>query len=120
MRPFISIAASYCSTRKNWNPALESFEEAIRLDPQYTKAHLNAGVILARTQQLPEAIEHFQQAIRLEPASAETHANLGQALAASKRYREAEQEFETADRIQPGNPNVERNLTLLRQILQSR
>lgn len=101
-------------------PALESFEEAIRLDPQYTKAHLNAGVILARTQQLPEAIEHFQQAIRLEPASAETHANLGQALAASKRYREAEQEFETADRIQPGNPNVERNLTLLRQILQSR
>ncbi|MDH3284126.1 MAG: tetratricopeptide repeat protein, partial [Acidobacteriota bacterium] len=51
--------------------ALAHFEEALRINPRYTKAHLQYGVLLRRLGRADRARGHFQQVIKLDPSSAE-------------------------------------------------
>ncbi len=60
--------------------AIEHYERALRLSPDYAEAHNNLGNALARQGKLPEAIEHFERALQLKPDYAEAHSNAGDAL----------------------------------------
>ena len=56
--------------------ALASFAEAVRLRPDYARAHNSLGTLLYRQGRRDEAIAHFAEAVRLRPDFAEAHANL--------------------------------------------
>ena len=62
--------------------AIEDFQQALNLQPDYVLAHLNLGAVLADAGQIDAGIEHFKQAIRLDPGRAEGHYDLGRTLAA--------------------------------------
>jgi tetratricopeptide (TPR) repeat protein len=68
--------------------AIEYYQQALRLKPDYPEAHNNLGSALVDVGRLQEAIEQFKQSLRLNPDFAEAYFNL--ALAYAKIGRSAE------------------------------
>ena len=60
--------------------AIELFNQAISLDPEFPEAHNNLGSALKAQGKLEQAIAEFQKAIELDPLLPEAHSNLGIAL----------------------------------------
>jgi len=48
-----------------YNEAIEAYDEALRINPDYTSAWNNKGVVLSRLGKYPEAIEAFDRALRI-------------------------------------------------------
>ena len=113
--------------------AIEQFELALRIEPDFAEAHYNLGVTLEQTGKFKEAIDHYQQALRIKPDMAEAHYslgstlvrlgrvqeaiehceghnNLGGALTQAGRVQEAIEQFELALRIKPDYANAHYNL----------
>ncbi len=97
--------------------AIEQFNLALRLKPDYFDAANNLGLALARANRVPEAVEAFRRAIGINPDSAEGHNNLGVALANTGRMPEALQEFQQAVRLDPGYADARANLRRAQEFL---
>jgi tetratricopeptide (TPR) repeat protein len=83
--------------------AIEQFDAALRLRPDYAEAQNNLGVSLT---QIParasEALAHFQAAVKLNPDYADARFNLGVALSQIPgRMPEAIAQLEAAYRLHP-------------------
>lgn len=61
--------------------ARRQYGEALRLEPDYAKAHNNLGVTLIRLGDVAGALHHFAEAVRIDP-------NYGNARASLMRARE--------------------------------
>ena len=56
--------------------AMNAFTAAIRLRPEYAKAHNNLGIAIASTGDLTRAMAQFEEALRLQPGFADAAKNL--------------------------------------------
>lgn len=81
--------------------AIDSFEQAIALDPEYPIAHYNLACALERQRRPHAAIEAYQRAIALSPKLAEAHSRLGNLLHAQGRRDEALDCFRRASAAAP-------------------
>jgi tetratricopeptide (TPR) repeat protein len=81
--------------------ALELFQQALRIKPDFVEAHYNLGIALAQTGKNQEAIAHYEQALRINPDYAEAHNNLGNALGETGKIEEAIAHYKQALRIKP-------------------
>ncbi|MBD1827796.1 tetratricopeptide repeat protein [Microcoleus vaginatus GB1-A2] len=95
--------------------AIECYERAIAIDPNYVAAHSNLGVVKQQTGQLTQAIAHYRQALAIDPNLAETASNLGSALAEAGETEEAIAEYERALSLNPNCAEALINLGLLRE-----
>src|SRR5439155_16634311 len=77
------------------------YEEARRIAPDYARAHLNLGIVLAAKSQWDDAIAAYDQAIALDPTNAPAHYNRGLALHARGKFDLAEEAFGCALRYLP-------------------
>ena len=55
--------------------AIDDYDEAIRLDPQFASAYYNRGLAYQRLGQSERAIKDFNEAIRLNPQYAAAYNN---------------------------------------------
>ena len=55
--------------RKQAGPALEQFQEALRLRPESVDARVNLGTVLAQTGRGPEAMALFQEVLLRSPTN---------------------------------------------------
>ncbi|HUJ09844.1 MAG TPA: tetratricopeptide repeat protein [Verrucomicrobiae bacterium] len=94
----------------NIGGAIEHFQRALELKPDYEEAQYNLGIALARTNRIVDAISHYEQALRLAPNSAEAHNNLAIALMQEGRISEAISHYQRALEIQPDDAEVHYNL----------
>ena len=69
--------------------ALDSFDLAIQLQPDFFEAHSNRGAMLAALERHDDAIESYRKAIAINPDFSDAHCNLGSALTHLQRYDEA-------------------------------
>jgi tetratricopeptide (TPR) repeat protein len=96
-------------------PAIERFQEALRLAPGFVDAHNNLGSALGMTGRHEEAAVHFRAALR-GMKSAGIHHNLAYTLAQLGRVEEAIGECQAALRL---DPDRRPTLILLAQTLVS-
>ncbi|WP_242725733.1 tetratricopeptide repeat protein [Microcoleus vaginatus] len=95
--------------------AIECYERAIAINPNYAAAHSNLGVVKQQAGRLPEAIAHYRQALAIDGNLAETASNLGSALAEAGETEEAIAEYERALSLNPNCAEALINLGLLRE-----
>ena len=65
-----------------------SYKKAIALEPYYTEAHNNLGLVLKELGRLDEAETSYKVAIALSPEHFEAHNNLGKLLMQTGRYKD--------------------------------
>ena len=93
--------------------AIEHYEQALRIKPEYAEAHCNWGNALLASRCPSEAIEHCEQALRIRLDYGEAQFNLTLALLQVGRTREAIQHGREAVRLLPGHPQVHRTVAWL-------
>jgi tetratricopeptide (TPR) repeat protein/ADP-heptose:LPS heptosyltransferase/glycosyltransferase involved in cell wall biosynthesis len=95
--------------------AIECYQRAIAIDPNYAAAYSNLGVIKQYLGELPEAIACYRQALEIDPNLAETASNLGSALADAGETAEAIAAYDRALSLNPNCAAALINLGLARE-----
>jgi protein O-mannosyl-transferase len=90
--------------------AMDYFQQALTLKPDFAEAHNNLGTALAQRGRFQDAIEQYQQALRLKPKNAEVYINLGSSLDEIGQSEEAIKNFWRALTLNPNSPEAHCNL----------
>lgn len=69
--------------------ALEEYEKAIALDPNYSDALYNAGILYFRAQKWEDSIRCLERVVTLNPSDGEAYYNLSVAYFGLERYNDA-------------------------------
>ncbi|MBI2296832.1 MAG: tetratricopeptide repeat protein [Betaproteobacteria bacterium] len=88
-----------------YQKAVGFFDEAIRLDPKFTRAYYNRGVSYQELGQNERAIKDYSEAIRLDPGFSDAYAGRGTAYENLKRYEQAIKDYGEAIRLAPHEAN---------------
>jgi tetratricopeptide (TPR) repeat protein len=92
------------------NEAIEHYQEALRIRPNYAEADNNLGLALVQLGRNAEAIEHFEHALQVSPDFDEPYNNLGLALSNAGRQGEAIEVYKLALEKRPEDPVALNNL----------
>jgi len=92
--------------QRQFPPAYQAAQEALRANPADAQAHALAGIVLSESQDLSSGEWHFRRALQLDPALAECAANLAINLIRQGRAEEAEPLFIQADQLSPNNLQI--------------
>ncbi len=90
--------------------AIEHYQKAIEINPDYTDAHYNLGIALGEKGQLDEAMAHYQKAIQLKPDYADAYNNLANILAKKGQFAEAIVHYQKAIQLNPDYAEAHYNL----------
>jgi tetratricopeptide (TPR) repeat protein len=97
--------------------AINAYEHAIRIVPNFANAYFNLGVIYDKLDLHNEAIDAYKQAIRIKPDHAEAYYNLGFSYQKLSRFEEAAKAYKETIKINPDNSEAHNNLGLIYGIL---
>lgn len=81
--------------------AIDLFERAIRIAPQFAGTRINLGVALRAAGRLEDASQSYLAAIALDPDNADVHMNLGNCFSDLGRYAEAETSYHRCLDLKP-------------------
>ena len=93
--------------------AIESYEQAIKIKPDYIDAHNNMGSLLMKVGRNDEAIESFKLAIKVKPDFADPYNNMGIALMKTGQNEKALESYRQAISINHNNKKFIRNLIFM-------
>jgi protein O-mannosyl-transferase len=86
---------------KKYDRALEDFNKAIELKPNYTDAYLNRGFVFMDEKRYDRALEDFNKAIELKPNYAKAYYNRGNVFWDEKKYDRAIEDYSKAIELNP-------------------
>ena len=92
--------------------AIERYEQALKVEPGLSDAHVNYGIALASKGRHDEAIQQYHAALERNPKSAEAHCNLGVALSALGKHAEAVEDYQRALALKRDYADAHYNLGL--------
>ncbi len=81
--------------------ARKSYEQAIRVKPDYAEAINNLGTVYYARKSFGRAVRYYKRALKYAPNSASIYSNLGTAYFAQKKYKEAMETYQTALKLDP-------------------
>jgi type IV pilus assembly protein PilF len=87
-RTHTDLGAAYYQQNK-LEIALDEFNHAIHIDPNYGQAYNGLGLVYAALGEDVQADASFKKAIEVQPSNSESHNNYGSFLCAKKRYDES-------------------------------
>ena len=93
--------------------ALESYNEAIDINPYQANAYFGRAVLYRKQGKLAEAIRDFSKAVELQP-TAEGYVRLGQVLAQAQRREEALAAIDQALKISPESAEAQQAAAALK------
>ena len=100
---YFNIAYSF-GEKKEHVKAIENYNKAIELNPNYEEAWFNKGFELGKLERHEEAIAYFDKAIELNPTDEEAWFSKGNELGDLEKHEEA---IECYDKAIELNPNYE-------------
>ena len=86
--------------------AIESAEQALKIDPAYGVAHYNLGNFYVAKGRLDEALYHYHEAISIYPRYVEAQGNLGNVLAMRGELDGAAEHYREALELSPGQSKI--------------
>ena len=95
------VVGSELYKSQEFEPAIEHYQEALRIYPRYSQAHFNWGLALVGQGRIDEAFEHFNEAVKIDPEDYQAHYNLGVALVRQGRFEAAIEHFQATLEIDP-------------------
>ncbi len=90
----------------NHERAIEYYEEALRIDPNFAFAWDNIGIAYRRLDQYDKAIEAYNKSLELDPYGMMPLQNIAIAYQYKKEFKKAIEAFEKLGKVHPGNPEV--------------
>jgi tetratricopeptide (TPR) repeat protein len=84
-----------------YQEAIEAYDKALKIDPQYKFAWLNKGWALNNLGRYQEAIEAYDKALKIDPKYKSAWNNKGNALRNLGRYQEAIEAYDKILKIDP-------------------
>ena len=106
-----SLANTY--KRENTEKAVEHYNKAIELKPDYATAYNNLGIILQKQNRIPLAMEHYQQAINLLPNYSDAHHNLAMLYLEQRQLALAKKHYERLLSIDDSDPRAHHNIATI-------
>ncbi len=98
-----------CTGEKDYDRALDAFQQALKLAPDSTKTHNNLGNLYVTQQKLDLAEKEFTRVLRLVPANRDANYNLGLLLlargapvAAIQHFQRVHPQERQGNSLQPG------------------
>jgi tetratricopeptide (TPR) repeat protein len=117
----LNILGSALQAQGRYQEAVQEFDNAIRLQPNFAEAFNNRGNALKELAQLnrnaanyASVIASYEDAIRARPEYPVAHFNLGNALKDVGRMDDAVGCYESAISLNPDFPEAHRNLSVLK------
>jgi len=95
--------------------AIESYNQALKIKPDYAEAHSNMGTALKDKGELDAAIDSYKQALKVKPDLAEAHSNMGTALNDKGEPDAAIDSYKQALKIKPDNADAHYNMGIALQ-----
>jgi cytochrome c-type biogenesis protein CcmH/NrfG len=80
---------------------------AIRLDPRFSEAHLQLGILYTEQKELSNALKEFERAVEIDPNNEEAHYRLSQAFRQHDEPDKAKAELKVYDELE--KKSAERN-----------
>ena len=81
--------------------AISEFRNALELDPEFTNARINLGIILKKTGGYEEAIQNLKEALKTKPASLKIQRHLAKLHEATGQIQEAIERYQYIVRERP-------------------
>jgi tetratricopeptide (TPR) repeat protein len=98
-----------CFESGRLDEAMEYYQQAVRINPNYAEALNSIGAVLAARGN-DKAVEWFRKALTVQPAHAPALFNMGNAMAKKGDDRAAVEFFQAALQVEPGNYQDRNNL----------
>lgn len=95
---------------KNYAQALEAYDEAVMLNPNYAEAYNNRGIVKYELGQYEAAVSNYTMAIKLRSNFVDALNNRGNAYAALGRFEDAAQDLQAAVKLNDKNAACHNNL----------
>ena len=95
---------------KDFDSAIEAYNKALAIKPDYAEAIMNLGSALKDQGKLEEAIEAYNKALVIKPDYAEAYNNMGNTLKDLGKLEEAIEAYNKALAIKPDNAEAKHNL----------
>ncbi len=89
MRAHLRVWEMSTWTRASFAEAVDSYQKALKVKPDYNGAYLPLAFSLARLNRYPEAIDVYQETLKRDPTGPEVYNNLSFAYNHTGRYQEA-------------------------------
>lgn len=102
----------YHHRKTSYTKAIEFYQKALAVNPDYVEAHNGLGVIYSTQGQHQLALEHLQKAIRIAPSATYLYNNLGYAHLIQGQNSEAVAAFQEALNFDPHNDKARQNLAM--------
>ena len=93
----------------DFDGAIKSYDEAIKLNPDYTAAYNDRGIAWKNKKEYDKAIENYNKAIELDPNSAEAYNNRGNVWGDKEEYNKALEDFNKAIELNPNDAELYNN-----------
>lgn len=94
---------AYSAPEQNDQYKIDNYTNAIRINPEYTNAYNNRGLLYYELGRYQEAIDDFSNAIRFSSDYDKAYNNRGRVYLDLKKYQAAIDDFNNAIRINPKN-----------------
>lgn len=100
----------YYGRHGNFEKAIEEFQTAIKLQPNYGDAYHNLGNIYLQTHHYDQALASYQKALEFNPNLWQSYVNIGMIYYNYGDKKRAQEEFQKALIIDPQNTEIKRIL----------
>jgi tetratricopeptide (TPR) repeat protein len=97
----IMLKGIYYSDKKEYNKALEHFEECIKRDWKFTQAHIEKGIVYFEQRDYANALATFQMATTVSNTNADTYYWLGRTYEAMNDKQQARENYERSLSLDP-------------------
>lgn len=99
------LMASVAAASGNWKGAIESYQHALRIDPDLQGAHLQIGVLMLVHSHAPgawlQAIAELKDELKVNPTSAQAEYEIGEAYRKHDRLNQSVAAFRRSLRFDP-------------------